>query len=201
MAVACLPIRPLGASAVYKSDGPTFPVYLCGKSRGAGVLACQSWRRFAASFPLQRLAPGRCQNSQPRTAALHRSPVCLKIRVNWRNSRQTLCACRLRSVLNLWSSVVICGHLWLIPHSSRRHCARRHGPRLCPARRGISRSASGRQAGLSISDAVIPAKLLRLVCDTAAVRALSCGRWYSKARGSCVRAKAPSPLALCRRSP
>jgi hypothetical protein len=49
--------------------------------------------------------------------------------------------------------------------------AGRHGPRLCPARRGISRSASGSQAGLSISDAVIPAKLLRLVCDTAAVRA------------------------------
>jgi hypothetical protein len=53
---------------------------------------------------------------------------------------------------------------------ARWDCAGRHGARLCPARRGISRSASGPQAGLSISDAVIPAKLLRLVCDTAAVR-------------------------------
>jgi len=45
------------------------------------------------------------------------------------------------------------------------------GARLCPARRGISRSASVPQAVLSVSGAVIPAKLLRLVCDTAAVRA------------------------------
>jgi len=30
---------------------------------------------------------------------------------------------------------------------------------------------------------------------------LSCGQWFSKARGSRVRAKAPSPLALCRRTP
>ena len=81
---------------------------------------------------------------------------------------------------------------------ARRNCAGGHGARLYPARRGISRSASGLQAGLSIFDAVIPAKLLRLVCDTAAVRArgvtpLSCGRWSSKVRGSRVRAKAPSP--------
>jgi cobalt-zinc-cadmium efflux system membrane fusion protein len=48
---------------------------------------------------------------------------------------------------------------------------RRHGPRLCPARSGISRSASDSQAVLSISDVIIPARLLRLVCDTAAVRA------------------------------
>ena len=98
---------------------------------------------------------------------------------------------------------------------ARRNCAGRHGARLYPARRGISRSASGLQAGLSIFDAVILAKLLWLVCDTAAVRArgvmdcggkrsatpLSCGRRCSKVRGSRVRAKAPSPLALCRRSP
>jgi hypothetical protein len=44
-----------------------------------------------------------------------------------------------------------------------------NGPRLCPARRRISRSASDSQAGLNIPDAVIPAKLRRLVCDTAAV--------------------------------
>jgi len=97
------------------------------------------------------------------------------------------------------------------PGFLRRPC---NGPRLCPARCGISRSASGPQAGLNISDAVIPAKLLRLVCDPAAVRArvqqrsaaesatpLSCGRRFSEGRGACGRAKAPSPLALCRRSP
>ena len=53
---------------------------------------------------------------------------------------------------------------------SRGPGAGRYGARLCPARRGISRSASYPQAVLRISDAVIPATLLRLVCDTAAVR-------------------------------
>jgi len=54
---------------------------------------------------------------------------------------------------------------------AHRHCAEHHGAWLCPARRGISRSALDPQAVLSISDTPIPAKLLRLVCDTAAVRA------------------------------
>ena len=81
----------------------------------------------------------------------------------------------------------------------RRRARPFNGPRLCPARRGISRSESDPQAVSYISDAVIPAKLLRLVCDTAAVRArgatpLSCGRRCSRARGPRVRAKAPSPL-------
>jgi hypothetical protein len=44
------------------------------------------------------------------------------------------------------------------------------------ARRGISRNASDPQAGLRISDAVIPATLLRLVCDTAAVRGAGLSR-------------------------
>jgi len=69
----------------------------------------------------------------------------------------------------------------------RRHMVipGRHGPRLCPARRGISRSVSGSQAGLSISDAVIPAKLLRLVCDTAAVRAQVQQRSAAGSGGPC----------------
>ena len=44
------------------------------------------------------------------------------------------------------------------------------GPRLCPARRGISRSASARHAVMNIPNAVSPANPLRLVFDTAAVR-------------------------------
>jgi len=93
--------------------------------------------------------------------------------------------------------------LFTVVPAGRRNCAEHHGLRLCPARRGISRSASGSQGVLGISEAVIPAKLLRLVCDTAAVRArlhqrsatpLSCGRRCARARGSRVRAKAPSPL-------
>jgi hypothetical protein len=54
---------------------------------------------------------------------------------------------------------------------TRRNCAGRYGARLCPARRGISRSVWSPQPALSIPDAIIPAKLLRLVGDTAAVRA------------------------------
>jgi hypothetical protein len=57
---------------------------------------------------------------------------------------------------------------------TRRNCAERQGARLCPARRRISRSASDPQAGLSFFDTVIPAKVLRLVCDTAAVRGRGC---------------------------
>ena len=89
----------------------------------------------------------------------------------------------------------------------------RHGARLCPARRRISRSASSPQAMLSISDAVMPAKLLRLVCDPAAIRARSVMECGGKRHAAFVRAtvlKRSRPAracesavaaALCRRRP